>query len=111
MNLVIQPRTNRFFAYIGETASALKTSSWCLFQPCYGHFLQAARQNATPIEAIIAFEHSRGGRNALQEYWEVPIIKDTLSSAIEFFTTKVHTPKIQAYYAAIKSEEDENKYK
>eukprot|EP00978_Attheya_sp_CCMP212_P042844 scaffold268628_cov24-Attheya_sp.AAC.1 len=56
-NLVIQPRTNKNLAYIGETASVLKTSSWCLFQPYYGHFLQAACQNATPIEAIIAIEH------------------------------------------------------
>eukprot|EP00978_Attheya_sp_CCMP212_P002453 scaffold5015_cov51-Attheya_sp.AAC.2 len=107
--LNFKPRSQRHFSYVVETALALKTRAWCLYRPQHGHFLQAARQGSITFEAIVAIEPIQTCHNTLQDYWEVPIIKETVLSAIQFFSNKF-TPKLQGYYANMEKIATPEKY-
>jgi hypothetical protein len=100
----VQPKSRHHFAYIGEIAQRLQSTSWILYNPKFGHFLQASRQLALQFEACIATKSDATCRNFLQTYWKIPTIHESLSKTIEHLAATIEPPAIQGYYASISEE-------
>jgi hypothetical protein len=97
----VQPKSEQQFAYIGEIAQRLNSTSWMLYEPKFGHLLQSSRQLALHFEATVAIESDATCRDFLQTYWEIPSICNTLDEAITQLSSTFKHSSIQAYYASI----------
>jgi hypothetical protein len=100
----VQPKSRHHFAYIGEIAQRLQSTSWILYEPKFGHFLQASRQLALQFEACIATKSDATCRNVLQTYWKIPTIHKSLLKTIEHLAATIKPPAIQGFYASISEE-------
>jgi hypothetical protein len=96
----VQTKSTHHF-YIGEVAQRLQSTSWILYEPKFGHFLQTSRQLALHFESTIAIESDATSRDFLQTYWHVPTIFETLDKTIEHLSNQINPPAIQGYYASI----------
>jgi hypothetical protein len=100
----VQPKSSHHFAYIGEVAQRLNSTSWILYEPKFGHLLQTSRQLALHFDGVIAIESDATSRDFLQTHWKIPTIFETLDASIKHLSETLDPQSIQAYYASIVEE-------
>ena len=77
----------------------MKYKSWCLYQPGYGHFIDAFKSFGHSFDVPLIIEESRECRDFLQRKWKIPIIKETVERKIDWMVENSIRINLHGYYA------------